>query len=285
MAFPIYFQSPTDEIADGIFIQTSCSLSESGVLTLSTRSWTKNKLRGAHSRVIIVLLDKSGKRLWNTDTFQCGIGGKYDFSGKSDRTINPDPIQVPQPFLSKVQFVEVVHFDEPTPITDYIVMLNNLFKINTTSHNTNTLTHNGNIFHVFTHTVEQIGNNTKMQDDHRTQDFTNAREIIANMGDHSTFNNLIQQLPSSSDPNKPGIKELLTQLETQIKSSEELSDDDKKDALDEVKKLAEAGQKPKQNQDLANKAIRGLTRIVKDFAASAKVVQELISLIKPIFGL
>ncbi|WP_377482157.1 MAG: hypothetical protein P2A85_29140 (plasmid) [Microcoleus anatoxicus] len=167
MAFPIYFQSPTDEIADGIFIQTSCSISESGVLTLSTRSWTKNKFMGARSRVIIVLLDESGKRLWNTDTFQCGIGGKYDFSGKSDRTINPEPIQVPQPFLSQVRFVEVVHFDEPKPITDYIGILNNLFNMNTTSHNTNTLTHNGNIFHVFTHTVEQIGNNTKMQDNRR----------------------------------------------------------------------------------------------------------------------
>lgn len=284
MAFPIYFQSRIDEIADGVFIQTSCSLSESGVLTLSTRSWTKNKLKGARSRVIIVLLDKSGKRLWNTDTFQCGIGGKYDFSGKSDRTINPDPIQVPQPFLSQVQFVEVVHFDEPTPITDYIVMLNNLFKINTTSQDTNTLTHNGNIFHVFTHTVEQIGNNTKMQDN-RNQTVSGSPGAIASMGDNSTFNNFIQQLPSSLDPNKPGIKELLTQLETQINSSEELSDDDKKDALEEVNKLAEAGQKPKESQDLASKAIRGLTRIVKDFAASAKVVQELISLIKPIFGL
>lgn len=54
----------------------------------------------------------------------------------------------------------------------------------------------------------------------------------------------INQLPSTNEPNKPGLKELLTQLQTAIEDETELSSEDKAEALEQVKVLAEVGQKP-----------------------------------------
>ena len=66
------------------------------------------------------------------------------------------------------------------------------------------------------------------------------------IGGNSTGNisNIINQLPSSSEADKPGIKELLTQLQAAIESDPNLSKDDRNDALEQVKNLAEAAQNP-----------------------------------------
>ncbi len=65
------------------------------------------------------------------------------------------------------------------------------------------------------------------------------------LGDiYGTVANTINQLPSSSNPHEPGIKELLTKLHEAIDETN-LSEHKKKQALDQVNTLAEAGKNPK----------------------------------------
>lgn len=136
MVFPITVSSPNDEIKDRVYMQTSCTLSESGELNISIHSWTSNLMTGAHSRAIIYLFDENGKRLWNTDELACGIGGTlesslpiFDKSVKSDRTENYS-FNVPLGFVSQVQSIKIVHFDKAKTVTGYLQILNKIFDMN-----------------------------------------------------------------------------------------------------------------------------------------------------------
>jgi hypothetical protein len=76
----------------------------------------------------------------------------------------------------------------------------------------------------------------------------------------------INQLPTSPDPDNPGIKELLAQLQAAIEAESELPDEDKAEALEQVKTLAEAGQKPEDNA--LQKAAKTSMKILKGTVAS-----------------
>ena len=68
------------------------------------------------------------------------------------------------------------------------------------------------------------------------------------LGDISgTVANTINQLSDSVKPDEPGIKELLTQLQTAVEAETDLSDDDKAEALEQVKTLAEVGKNPQES--------------------------------------
>ncbi|MEG4022417.1 pentapeptide repeat-containing protein [Microcoleus sp. S13C4] len=68
------------------------------------------------------------------------------------------------------------------------------------------------------------------------------------LGDISgTVANTINQLSDSPKPDEPGIKELLTELQTAIEAETDLSDDDKAEALEQVKTLAEVGKNPQES--------------------------------------
>jgi hypothetical protein len=90
---------------------------------------------------------------------------------------------------------------------------------------------------------------------------------LLNIGEISgNVTNTINRLPSSSDSNKPGIKELLNQLHEAVASEPDLPDEDKAEALEQVKTLAEAGQKP---EDTAlQKAAKTSMKILKGTVAS-----------------
>ena len=78
--------------------------------------------------------------------------------------------------------------------------------------------------------------------------------------------NTINQLPASPDPDNPGIKELLAQLQAEIEAESELPDEDKAEALEQVKTLADAGQKPEDN--VLQKAAKTSMKILKGTVAS-----------------
>ena len=111
-----------------------------------------------------------------------------------------------------------------------------------------------------------------------------------NLGEISgTVANTINQLPASSKPEEPGIKELLEQLKTAIETESNLSDDDKKTALEQVKTLAEAGQKPQEGtkQKLAKTAMLALKGVVAGLPSAASLaesVNKLLPMISKIFG-
>jgi hypothetical protein len=99
----------------------------------------------------------------------------------------------------------------------------------------------------------------------------------------------INELPSSSEPDKPGIKELLTQLQEVIQADPNLSKVDKKDALEQVKDLAEAAQNPNdaEMKNKAKKADRMLGRIISAVPQATKLLEfcnNLLPLITKVFG-
>lgn len=113
------------------------------------------------------------------------------------------------------------------------------------------------------------------------------------LGDSNTISGTvaetINQLPASSEPNKPGLKELLVQLQAAI-NDPNLAEDDKTQALEQIKVLAEAGQNPKNEttQKQAKKAIGFLKVIAEGLPSAATLVvacKDILPAIAHFFGL
>ena len=113
----------------------------------------------------------------------------------------------------------------------------------------------------------------------------NASGQALNLGEISgTVTNTINKLPSAPEPDKPGIKELLTQLKTAIETDTDLTAKDKEKALKQVKSLAEAAQNPQEKQDLADTAITMLKGTIANLPTAAKLVEECGKLLPLIAG-
>lgn len=100
----------------------------------------------------------------------------------------------------------------------------------------------------------------------------------------------INQLPDSPNITQPGIKELLSQLTEAISNSSELNDEDRTEALEQVKVLAEAGKKPsddamKKVARTAVKILQGTVSGLPDVAKLADACSKLLPLITKFFGL
>ncbi|MBE9034927.1 pentapeptide repeat-containing protein [aff. Roholtiella sp. LEGE 12411] len=114
---------------------------------------------------------------------------------------------------------------------------------------------------------------------------------VANLGTISgNVSIALNQLPDATDADKPGIKELLTQLQEIISQSADLPETDKADALIQVEALAEAGTNPQEstNQKTAKNAITMLKGIFSGLPAVASLVEStnnLLPAIAKLFGL
>ncbi|OUL32289.1 hypothetical protein BV372_19390 [Nostoc sp. T09] len=114
---------------------------------------------------------------------------------------------------------------------------------------------------------------------------------VANLGTISgNVSIALNQLPDAPEAEKPGIKELLTQLQAAISQSPELSADDKAEALEQVQTLAEAAKNPQENatKKTAKTAITMLKGIFTGLPAVASLVEagnKLLPLISKLFGL
>ena len=88
--------------------------------------------------------------------------------------------------------------------------------------------------------------------------------------------NTISQLPDTTDPNEPSLKELLTQLQALIESESELNEEDKVEALEQVKVLAESGQKLEDStlQKLAKTAVKILKGTIASLPDVTKLVES-----------
>ncbi|MBD2522706.1 pentapeptide repeat-containing protein [Nostoc sp. FACHB-133] len=114
---------------------------------------------------------------------------------------------------------------------------------------------------------------------------------IANLGTISgNVSIALNQLPDATDAEKPGIKELLSQLQDAIIQSTYLSEEDKAEALEQVNSLAEAGKSPQEptKQKTAKTAITMLKGIFTGLPAIASLVEagnKLLPAIAKLFGL
>lgn len=101
-----------------------------------------------------------------------------------------------------------------------------------------------------------------------------------NLGEiNGTVTNTINQIPSS-DHRHIRIKELLSAMQRTLNAADEavLPPEDKVDALDQVKVLAEAAQKPEEEKKtIGGRAIRFLQRIVDAIPTSLPVASSLVA--------
>lgn len=110
-------------------------------------------------------------------------------------------------------------------------------------------------------------------------------------GDFSgEVNVAINELPKSSESNQPGLRELLVQLKATIETDSSLDEEDKAEALEKLKDLANAGKNPSDGamKKLARTAIKVLKGTVVGLPATAKLVEasrKLLPLISKFFGL
>lgn len=105
-----------------------------------------------------------------------------------------------------------------------------------------------------------------------------------------TVTNTIGQLQESNASEASQLADLLKQLQVAIEKDENLNEEDKSTALEQVKVLAEAGQKPKEGamQKAAKSAItmlRGTVTVLPATATLAEACSKLLPLITKLFGL
>ncbi|MBH8562136.1 pentapeptide repeat-containing protein [Nostoc sp. CENA67] len=114
---------------------------------------------------------------------------------------------------------------------------------------------------------------------------------VANLGTISgNVSIALNQLPDSPEPDKPGIKELLSQLQDAITQSSHLPEADKAEALEQVKTLAEAGQNPQEStkQKTAKTAItmlKGIFAGLPTVATLYEAANKLLPAIAKLFNL
>lgn len=102
--------------------------------------------------------------------------------------------------------------------------------------------------------------------------------------------NTISQLPDAENDQEPGIKELLTQLQTAIETDSNLDEDSKAEALEELQKIAEIGQKPQADgaQKTVKKSLTFLKGIIADLPSTLELVNtfaNILPLVGKFFGL
>ncbi|AFZ22502.1 hypothetical protein Cylst_0125 [Cylindrospermum stagnale PCC 7417] len=117
----------------------------------------------------------------------------------------------------------------------------------------------------------------------------NASGQALNLGEmdiSGVVTNTISQLPASPEPDKPGIKELLTQLQAAIEADKNLNQEDKAEALEQVKALAEAGKNPQEGamQKAAKTAIKILKGTISSLPTATKLVEECSKILPLISG-
>jgi hypothetical protein len=110
------------------------------------------------------------------------------------------------------------------------------------------------------------------------------------IGIRNRVSKIINNLSASSNPEKPGIKELLTQLKTAIETESGLDEEKQIEALEEVQTLAEASQisKPEERKKPAKRAIAMLKDIFSGLQTGATLLEtwnNILPLLSKLFGI
>ena len=134
--------------------------------------------------------------------------------------------------------------------------------------------------------IQLIINNLNTQENNKMErkiEISHSTINNSNLGDVSgILTTTINQLPESNSQEQE-TKELLSQLQDLIANETSLEEEDKSDALEEVKNLAEATQNPHEGKKkTAKKAIRILKGIFTGLPTATKVVQNLDKLLEAV---
>lgn len=118
-----------------------------------------------------------------------------------------------------------------------------------------------------------------------------ASGAALNLGEISdTVANTINQISESSQSEQPSVKQLLQQLHQLFTEDDNLTEEDKAEALEQIQVLAEASQKPDESTmrkaaKTALKVLRGTMSALPPTLAIVKVCQELLPKVAECLGL
>ncbi|HEX9001315.1 MAG TPA: hypothetical protein VGB07_15525 [Blastocatellia bacterium] len=108
--------SEETKIISGGYMRTSFTLSRSGNLTVQTRSWTNNELQGFHGNVTIMICTPDFDCVI-TKSVGCGVAGKLDPSGKSDRNCDWQQ-DIPSEIAATADSFVIKHERDKVPFWD-----------------------------------------------------------------------------------------------------------------------------------------------------------------------
>lgn len=121
-------------------------------------------------------------------------------------------------------------------------------------------------------------------------DLSNGESIV-NLSTISTnVTTAVDRLPASPPPEQEGIRELLERLQKMIEADENLKPENKAQALEQVKALAEASKNPlnEGNKNTANSAMKILTGMIEEVPKAVNYIEAcdtFLPQISTIFGL
>jgi hypothetical protein len=116
--FPIE-QSRSDNVAVG-HMQSDVKVSNTGILKVTTRTWTNNASQGFEGGVIVSLEDKDGNDLYVSTIHAYGVNGVYVPGAPSDRTVVWTD-NVPLDKINNTAKVAIVQLNAPTnKIDDFL---------------------------------------------------------------------------------------------------------------------------------------------------------------------
>lgn len=122
---------------------------------------------------------------------------------------------------------------------------------------------------------DNVGGDKNVQPNSPSYDFSGAKFGGGFAGRDYTgdVNNIINEIPDSKDNDTSELKSLLKQLIKAIESETELDDDEKADAANQVKKIAEASKKPDDEgmQKKAKRAVNLLDTLAKGLEPAGKL--------------
>ena len=126
-----------------------------------------------------------------------------------------------------------------------------------------------------TYVNNQLENKIVKEDHSRHQSLTGNNNQNVNFGDNSTLSYTIEQLPESDGE----LKELLIQLTGLIEKST-LANEDKQDALEQIKTIGDVRDIPKEEQQsYIAKVLRSLKRFASDFGDMPEFIEKYSSLL------
>lgn len=142
--------------------------------------------------------------------------------------------------------------------------------------------------------IQQVTEGIAMQDNRREVHITgDVSGSNTNLGEISgEVSAAIRHLPSSPNPEQPGLKELLTELQALIEKADErqLMQEDKAAALEEVNTLALAGKNPDsgEGKGMVKRSVRFFKGLIAELPTATKLATDLarlVAAISTLFGI
>jgi hypothetical protein len=97
-------------------MDTNLIIAADGSVKGMVHTWTNNKWEGSHAVPVLTLFDQNRTQLWKQELVMCGVAGRWDPTGASDRHCDINTI-IPTTILPKIRLVSLLNTENPRSLT------------------------------------------------------------------------------------------------------------------------------------------------------------------------